>query len=168
MNVESARLPVQKNTGLPEAEAALVGSMLLLGRDAVAEVVAALHDDDLTDPRHRVVLQAVRGVLADDGRPDPVTVLGWLARKGRLAEAMTDDRGAGTFVADLLAAVPVPESAAYYRRIVVEHAARRRLSEAAVRLSDEAARMGLDELHALLLAEVAAVVAVLRRAGVAA
>ncbi len=149
---------------LPEAEAAFVGALLFQGRRAAEALLLNVNDDDLADPRHRAVLRAVRAVVQAGGRPDPVTVLGELRRSGEVS-AMTNDRSAGTFVADLLAAVPVPESAGYYAQIVLEHAWRRRVQEAGERLQQAAGTLGQDDLHELVAAEFAAVTAALSRAG---
>ncbi len=153
-------LPV--TVSAPEAETALLGALLFMGTRRAQMLCIDLREDDLVDPRLRVVLQAVRSVTEQDVRPDPVTVLGELRRVGALSS--TTDRSAGTFLADLLAAVPVPESAGYYARIVKEHSARRRLVEAGVRLQQAAERSSMHELSELLEAEAIAVFDALRRA----
>lgn len=148
--------------GAPEAEAALLGAFLFMGTRAAQIMCLDLHEDDFADPRHRVVLVAVKAVVQAGVRPDPVAVLGELRRTGVLSA--TTDKSAGTFVADLLAAVPVPESAGYYARIVKEQSARRRMVEAAARIQQAAEGSPMAELHEVLVAEGKAVVEALRRA----
>lgn len=155
------RLPT---VGCPEAEAAVLGALLMLGAKG-ADVAAGLEPEDFTDPRHRAVFGAVGELLEQGAATDAVIVLGHLRRSGA-ERSMTADRDAGVFLADLVTAAPVATCAPYYARIVVEHAARRRLVETAERLGQLAGTARLEVLAETVREEYAAVVAALRRASV--
>jgi len=151
--------------GSVEAEAAVLGAVLRLPAAAARPVVDMLEVEDFADPRHRLVLVAVRALL-DTGVPaDHVTVLGELRRTGA-EPSFTSDRSAGTFLIDLDQASPAPASAGYYARIVLEHRARRRIAEAGQRLCQAAGAAALVDLHALLSTELRDVERHLGRAGV--
>lgn len=148
--------------GCAEAEAAVLGCLLALPVTEAQGVADQLDLHDFTDPRHRAVFEAALACL-DDGTPaDPVTVLGELRRTGA-ERSMTCDRSAGTFLADLLAAAPVFASAGHYARVVVEHRARRRLQEAAERLSQVAGAASLTTVREVAAGEWAALLRQLDR-----
>jgi replicative DNA helicase len=152
--------------GCTEAEAALLGALLLSG-DPQRIAAGRVDVDDFAEPRHRVMLGAIRGLHAA-GRPvDPITVLGQLRTSG-VASSFTGSRSAGVFIADVAAACPIPANADYYAAIVLEHSARRRIREAALRLEQASGTSGLDALSAMVLEELVAIAAALRRASVAA
>lgn len=142
--------------GCPEAEAALLGALLWLPTTEAAPVLERVAEDDLVDPRNRVVIEAVRRVVDDGVRPDPTAVLGELRRAGELS-CFTADRSAGTFLADLLAATPLPQNVGTYARTVLEHSARRRLTEAAERLAQAAGQSALTDLTTMVVEESLAV-----------
>ncbi len=119
--------------GCPEAEAAVLGCLLLMTQVDADGLAMHLEVDDFVDPKHQAVFQAARDCLLDDTPADPVTVLGELRRTGA-ERSMTCDRPAGTFLADLLAAAPAVVNGGHYARVVVEHSFRRRLTVAADRL----------------------------------
>ena len=148
--------------GCLEAEAATLGALMRLPLHEADELAAQLEPEDFTDPRHRVVLAAFVSLLAEDVEPDPVTVLGELRRTGA-ERSMTCDRSAGVFLADLLEASPAAVNAGHYARVVIEHRARRRLSEAAERLGQLAEASSLETVREVVLDEWAAVLGQLDR-----
>jgi replicative DNA helicase len=156
--VEAAASPL----ACPQAEAAVLGAAMLAPRHAAA-LLDDLAGDDFADPRHRDVHGAIRRLLAAAAPPDPVAVLGELRRSGVLPS--TADRGPGNLLHDLLETCPVPAAAEHYRRIVREHAFRRRARQAGERIAQAAEGAGLAELGTLLAAELTAVVTAAARCG---
>ncbi len=138
----------------PDAEAALLGCLLRLPAGRVLDLAQRLRADDLADPRHRVVLAAVLQVALSGHDPDPPLVLGQLRRQGA-ERSFTNDRAAGTYLLDLYAAVGIPASVAAYLQVVLEHAYRRQLVEAAARLDQVAGTAALDDLQQLVDEQVA-------------
>lgn len=132
-----------------EAEAALLGCLLRMTVFTGRATCLQLRDDDLTDPRHRLVLAGIRATLERDVAPDPVTVLGVLRHLG-LETSFLDDKGAGVVLAELYAAAPVVENAGHYLRIVLEHAFRRRIVETSERLEQVAGTASLEALRDVL------------------
>ena len=106
----------------------------------------SITDEDFADPRHRLVLSGIRHTLERGQSPDPVTVLGELRRLGMLPSFL-DDNTAGPFLAEVYAAAPIVEQAGHYRRIVLEHAFRRRVAETAARLDQLAGTSALETLR---------------------
>jgi replicative DNA helicase len=151
--------------GCPQAEAALLGAAMLAPADA-AEIIGDLVGDDFTDPRHVAVLAAIRRLLAGRVPPDPIAVLGELRRTGALPS--TADAGPGNLLHRLVETCPVPASAAYYRRILLEHSFRRRVLKAGDRLVQHAADASLADLGRLAATETAAVLEAATRCGVVA
>src|SRR6266540_2744124 len=68
-----------------EAEESVLGSMLL-SRDAIAEVLELLHEDDFYRPAHRTVFRSVLDFYFHGQAVDPVTVAEELRRSGELAD----------------------------------------------------------------------------------
>jgi len=132
--------------GCVEAERALLGACLLAPTSA-GRLLEDLVEDDFTDPRHRLVFTAVQALVAQGAPPDPVTVLGILRARGQ-QQPFTADRDAGTYLVDLAGSCPLPASGPWYRRVVLEHAWRRRVLEAGQRLIQRAGTGTLDELSA--------------------
>jgi replicative DNA helicase len=102
-----------------EAEESVLGSMLL-SKDAIAEVLELLREDDFYRPAHRTVFRSVLELYGD--AVDAVTVQEELRRNGALA-----DIGGAPFLHTLVASVPTAANAAYYARIVKEAGVLRRL-----------------------------------------
>jgi replicative DNA helicase len=111
-----------------EAEESVLGSMLL-SRDAIAEVLELLHEDDFYRPAHRTVFNAILGLYSHGHAVDAVTVSEELRRGGQLA-----DIGGAPFIHTLLASVPTAANAGYYARIVKETGMLRRLIDAGTRI----------------------------------
>jgi len=111
-----------------EAEESVLGSMLL-SRDAIAEVLELLHEDDFYRPAHRTVFNAILGLYGHGQAVDAVTVAEELRRSGQLS-----DVGGAPFIHTLLAGVPTAANAGYYGRIVKETGVLRRLIDVGTRI----------------------------------
>lgn len=119
-----------------DAEASLLGAMLL-SRDAVnAATAAEVGDEDFYRPDHAHVYNAVK-VLHDRGESvDAVTVSEELTRRGLL-----DSVGGRQALLRLQAATPASANAWSYARIVRDCALRRRL----IAVAGEIAELGYDD-----------------------
>jgi replicative DNA helicase len=104
-----------------EAEESVLGSMLL-SKDAIAEVLELLREDDFYRPAHRTVYRSVLELYSHGDAVDAVTVAEDLRRNGALA-----DIGGAPFLHTLVASVPTAANAGYYARIVKEAGVLRRL-----------------------------------------
>jgi replicative DNA helicase len=104
-----------------EAEESVLGSMLL-SKDAIAEVLELLREDDFYRPAHRTVFRSVLELYGHGDAVDAVTVAEDLRRSGALA-----DIGGAPFLHTLVASVPTAANAGYYARIVKEAGVLRRL-----------------------------------------
>jgi replicative DNA helicase len=104
-----------------EAEESVLGSMLL-SKNAIAEVLELLREDDFYRPAHRAVFRSVLELYGHGDAVDAVTVAEDLRRNGSLA-----DIGGAPFLHTLVASVPTAANAGYYARIVKEAGVLRRL-----------------------------------------
>jgi replicative DNA helicase len=111
-----------------EAEESVLGSMLL-SRDAIAEVLEVLHEEDFYRPAHRTVFRSVLDLYSHGQAVDPITVAEELRRNGELP-----DVGGAPFVHTLLSTVPTAANAGYYARIVKEAGILRRLIDVGTRI----------------------------------
>jgi replicative DNA helicase len=111
-----------------EAEESVLGSMLL-SRDAIAEVLELLHEEDFYRPAHRTVFRSVLDLYSHGQAVDPVTVAEELRRSGELA-----DVGGAPFVHTLVSSVPTAANAGYYARITKEAGILRRLIDVGTRI----------------------------------
>lgn len=148
-----------------EAEAALLGA-ILTGADPRNVVLASLVIEDLTEPRHRLVLVAMQQLARRGAPTDPVTTLGEIRAAGR-APSFSADRTAGVFLVDLIDSCPVPANVRWYAAVVLEHSARRRIAKTAAVLQQAAPRMALDRLVDLAESELRSVRAAASRASAA-
>jgi replicative DNA helicase len=130
-----------------EAEESVLGSMLL-SKDAIAEVLELLHEDDFYRPAHRTVFRSVLDLYSHGGAVDAVTVSEDLRRNGTLAEV-----GGAPFLHTLVAAVPTAANAAYYARIVKEAGVLRRLIDVGTRIVQVGYETPQDVERAVDLAE---------------
>lgn len=130
-----------------EAEESVLGSMLL-SRDAIAEVLELLHEDDFYRPAHRTVFRSVLDLYAHGQAVDPVTVAEELRRGGELA-----DVGGAPFVHTLVSSVPTAANAGYYARIVKEAGILRRLIDVGTRIVQLGFETPQDTERAVDLAE---------------
>jgi replicative DNA helicase len=111
-----------------EAEESVLGSMLL-SKDAIAEVLELLREDDFYRPAHRTVFRSVLELYGHGDAVDAITVQEELRRSGALA-----DIGGAPFLHTLVASVPTAANAGYYARIVKEAGVLRRLIDAGTQI----------------------------------
>jgi replicative DNA helicase len=130
-----------------EAEESVLGSMLL-SKDAIAEVLELLHEDDFYRPAHRTVFRSVLDLYSHGGAVDAITVSEDLRRNGALA-----DVGGAPFLHTLVAGVPTAANAAYYARIVKEAGVLRRLIDVGTRIVQVGYETPQDVERAVDLAE---------------
>ena len=129
----------------PAAEAALLGCLLQMQSPLVLRgFLAQVEDADFTDPRHVAVLTAMRQLVASGQPVDAITVEGQLRRSG-VEAPMTADKRAAVFLIDLLAAPPSVGSVGHYLLVILEHAVRRSIETAGVRLQQVAGASSLDD-----------------------
>jgi replicative DNA helicase len=95
---------------------------MLLSKDAIAEVLELLREDDFYRPAHRTVFRSILELYGHGDAVDAVTVQEELRRNGALA-----DIGGAPFLHTLVASVPTAANAGYYARIVKEAGVLRRL-----------------------------------------
>ena len=132
-----------------EAERAVISCLLNMSAWAAKAVTDTLLVEDFTIPQLRLVLEAVTALVAQQVAPDPVTVLGELRRTG-VANSFTADREPGIYLADLMGEAPSVGSVGYYLRIVLDHAFRRRVQQAATRLAQASGSASLPVLREVL------------------
>src|SRR5262245_31551697 len=130
-----------------EAEESVLGSMLL-SRDAIAEVLELLHEDDFYRPAHRTVFRSVLELYSRGQPVDPITVAEELRRRGELA-----DIGDAPFMHTLYASVPTAANAGYYANIVKEAGVLRRLIDVGTRIVQLGYETPQDTERAVDLAE---------------
>jgi replicative DNA helicase len=111
-----------------EAEESVLGSMLM-SRDAIAEALELLSEEDFYRPAHRTVFRTVLELYAKGQAVDAVTVSEHLRRDGVL-----QDIGGAPFLFTLVSGVPTAANAGYYGRIVKEAGTLRRLIDVGTRI----------------------------------
>jgi replicative DNA helicase len=130
-----------------EAEESVLGSMLL-SKDAIAEVLELLREDDFYRPAHRTVFRSVLELYGHGDAVDAVTVQEALRRNGALA-----DIGGAPFLHTLVASVPTAANAGYYARIVKEAGVLRRLIDVGTQIVQLGFETPQDTERAVDLAE---------------
>lgn len=123
-------------------EHALIGSLMLL-TDRVSDVRALFDADDLDDPRCRVVLGLIDGLISSGITPDASTVFAAARTSGVMGDKLSR---LGPFLVELVGSVAVPESAPLLAASVVEASTRRRIDNSATRLTQVAASGSLVAL----------------------
>ncbi len=153
------------------AERELLGCLLSSSPAAGRAILDRLADDDLVVEAHVIVLRAMRRLL-EAGAVDlaPVVVLAELRRSGEITSTSLGlgDGAPGVLLAELYSAAPVPLAAGHRLKIVQEHAARRRVQAAGIRLCQAAESGALAGVAELVATETAAALTALSRAGMAA
>jgi replicative DNA helicase len=114
-----------------EAEQSVLGSMML-SKSVVAEVMEILRPEDFYREAHQRICEATRDLFASGEPVDAVTVAEELRRRTALEQV-----GGAPYIHTLVSAVPIASNAAFYARIVVEHATLRRLIDAATLIAQE-------------------------------
>ena len=131
------------------AEQCVLGA-ILLSKDAIAEVVESVRQNDFYKPAHQEIFSAAIDLYGRNEPVDAVTVADYLAKAGNLL------RVGGAPYLHTLTSVPVAANAGYYARIVTEQAVLRRLVEAGTRIAQMgyAAEGEVDQLVDRAQAEV--------------
>lgn len=105
----------------PEAERDLLGALLVLSNGSAGPVIGRLQHADFREREHQAIFVALQA-LADRQAPfDQLTVKAELERTGAIAELKLGP----VLLHDLVAGVPVPESAGFYADRVLELSRRR-------------------------------------------
>jgi replicative DNA helicase len=135
-----------------EAEESVLGSMMLSG-EAIAQVIVALKVGDFYRPAHQRIFEAILAVYARGEPVDAITAVEELKRRQVL-----DAVGGPLYVYNLVESVSTPASAAYWAKIVADHALLRRLIDAASQIMARAyaipedPRKAADEAEGLMYA----------------
>lgn len=114
-------------------ERAALGA-LLRNEQALDEVRHWLRPEDFTWPIHRAVYEQAQGLRLRDDPVDEVTVLAALRRD----QYPDPEQRLSTYVLGMAEDAPVPLSATYYCKIVLERSVRRELEAAGIRLQQVA------------------------------
>jgi replicative DNA helicase len=119
-------------------------------------VLDVIRDDDLADPRLRVVAGVIRQLAEAGVASDPTTVLAHAQATGTVtgAEAV---RGFALLLTELYAGCPTPASARWYAAAALGAAVRRRCQELSTRIGQAAEAESLESLLTLVDAEAKAV-----------
>ena len=112
-----------------EAEQAVLGSILIDSR-CVADVIGIVKPDDFFLEQNREIYETIYTMFNFSETIDPVTVLDKMRAMGNYHDNSRD------YVLQLMEITPTAANAARYANIVREKAMLRRLSEAAVSISD--------------------------------
>ncbi len=110
------------------AEQSVLGAMML-SKDAIADVVELIRENDFYRPAHATIYSAVLDLYGKGEPADAVTVSHELTRTGELARI-----GGAPYLHTLVSMVPTAANAEFYARIVRERAILRRLVEAGTRI----------------------------------
>ncbi len=110
------------------AEQSVLGGMML-SKDAIADVVEALHGADFYRPAHQTIFDVVLDLYGRGEPADAVTVAAELTKRGEIARI-----GGAPYLHTLISSVPTAANAGYYAKIVAERAILRRLVEAGTRI----------------------------------
>lgn len=130
-----------------EAEESLIGAMMI-SRDAVAEAVEVVQEEDFFTPSHSHIFRALATLHAQGAPNDPVTVAEELRRYGLL-----DQVGGLQDLVALQASTPAIASAGRYAQIVEEYSLLRKLIRAATEIAEMAYSLPQDVAEAVDLAE---------------
>ena len=110
------------------AEQSVLGAMML-SKDAIADVVEVLREQDFYRPSHQVIYSVLLDLYGRGEPADAVTVAADLQKIGELSRI-----GGAPYLHTLVSMVPTAANAGYYGRIVREKAILRRLVEAGTRI----------------------------------
>lgn len=119
----------------PEAEQAVLGSMLLDRRTIEAVTGIITGPDDFWPLQHRIIYRTITELYAASRDPkiDPITVGAALLASGELAKA-----GGHLYLSQLVQSVPIVGNADGYAHIVREHAQLRAVLTATIRATQRA------------------------------
>lgn len=112
-----------------DAEMAVLGGMLM-SSDAVGEVTEIIDVNDLYQPRHQTIFDAIVKLFANGQPVDAVLVANELQKSGDL-----DKVGGVDYLHSLVAAVPTAANATYYAEIVHQRALLRAVITAGTKIA---------------------------------
>jgi len=133
-------------TSIMTDEQALIGAAVLATRDILAVMLAAYRPSDLSDPKCRFVDDVLRRMVAADVPVDQLTVVQFARRHGLLADGAPRLALAG-WLAETVAAAPVPLSGTWYAAAVVETSGRRTIRAVSAELRRVADAASAEELE---------------------
>jgi replicative DNA helicase len=110
------------------AEQCVLGAMML-SKDAIADVVERLREEDFYTPAHQSVFRIVLDLYARGEPADAITVSAGLMASGELQRI-----GGAPYLHTLVASPPLTANASYYAQIVRDASMRRRLVEVGSRI----------------------------------
>ena len=122
----------------PEAEAAVLGSMLL-DRECVGDVIEHIHADSFSLTEHRIIFGAILSLYENNSEIDLVLLRDEL-KKSKSLEAI----GGVDYLVRVIESVPSAASAEYYSKIVKEKAMLRELARTCGEILNEACDEGGD------------------------
>jgi replicative DNA helicase len=124
-SAELGRIPPQDVA----AEMSVLGACLL-SKDAIADVVEVIEEEDFYKPAHETIFSAIKNLYGAGEPVDQVTVAAELTKNGAMARI-----GGVGYLHDLAAVVPTAANASYYASIVRDRAVLRRLVDAGTRIT---------------------------------
>jgi replicative DNA helicase len=110
------------------AEMAVLGAMLI-SNVAIGEVIETMSASDHYRPNHELIHDAIVDLYTLGEAVDMVTVAAELTRRSLLLKV-----GGAPYLHTLASEVPIAANAAHYAEIVHEHAVRRRLIDAGIKI----------------------------------
>lgn len=130
VNISNSEPAPRRGSGhLPhsiEAEAAVIGGLMLAGDEAYDSIASLVHKEDFFDTRHQQIFDSL-GRLAEEKQPfDPITICDELNSRKQLNKA-----GGANYISELAANTPSAANIEAYARIVSEQATLRKLIGAA-------------------------------------
>lgn len=111
------------------AEQSVLGAMLL-SKDAIADVIEHLSENDFYKPAHSTIFGAILDIYGRGEPADAITVSNFLSKNGTL-----NNVGGAAYLHTLVSSVPTAANASYYARIVIERAVLRRLVDVGTRIT---------------------------------
>jgi replicative DNA helicase len=116
------------------AEQSILGA-ILIDKDTMIDVAEFLRPHHFYSPSNGLVFESMMELYETHEPIDVVTVAAQLKQKGAIK-----DIGGPAYLADLVNVVPTSAHAEQYARIIVEHATKRKLVEAAAKITEMAFR----------------------------
>ena len=128
-----------------EAEAAVLGSLLLTSGDAWDEVNGIVGETDFKLETHRVIFRAIAALIHSHQPPDVLTVAEWGKAQGLL------DRMEGVkYLSELQGSTPSAANVRKYAEIVRDRATLRRILDACARVVDKVREPSARSAEAVL------------------
>lgn len=137
----------RKMPASPEAEAAVLGSMLL-DRECIGDVVEHIGEDCFSLTEHRIIFEAIRSLYERNSQIDLVLLRDELKKRKSL-----DAIGGVDYLVRVIESVPSAASAEYYAKIVNEKSMLRELARTCGEILNDACDEGGDVGEKLDVAE---------------